>query len=480
MARRMALLDIRQRAGYLFLAVMLGHVLLISAQVNSQSGVPVLEAVTFGVFAEVQRAHVARRLGRPRASGAATSACGTSRPRTRRSSAQLAEAQIAAAGAARARRSQPRPREAARAARSRRTCKTAAAEIIAAGATPDFRTVTIDKGTQRRLAAGHGGHRAGRRRRPGRRAEPARGEGAAADRPQRRGRRARSSDRARRASSSAPATTRLRMEYVSEVADVVVGDVVVTSGIDGIYPKGFVIGRVESVEKSGGAYKRILVRPAVDFSSLEEVLVVLTPTPAREARRGGRRVKAAGVVLAVAAGPRAADHAGPLHRRGTRGGRPGAGRGGLRRADVGAGRRPADRHVRRAGAGRAVDAASSASAGWPRRWSGFWPASSARSSSSRSRCRGLSCFSARRCSTRWYSSGCTCCSDLRHFGTPYAAVAGQALGNAVVGVVAFQLAELLPGAVERRRARSAAAIRPVSMDDSWQVVMKIAAASRLG
>jgi rod shape-determining protein MreD len=41
--------------------------------------------------------------------------------------------------------------------------------------------------------------------------------------------------------------------------------------------------------------------------------------------------------------------------------------------------------------------------------------------------------------------------DLREFGTPYAAVAGQAIGNAVVGVVAFQLAELLPGAVERRR-----------------------------
>jgi len=42
--------------------------------------------------------------------------------------------------------------------------------------------------------------------------------------------------------------------------------------------------------------------------------------------------------------------------------------------------------------------------------------------------------------------------DLRHFGTPYAAVAGQAAANAVVGVVAFQLVELLPGAVERRRA----------------------------
>jgi rod shape-determining protein MreC len=70
---------------------------------------------------------------------------------------------------------------------------------------------------------------------------------------------------------------------VSEVADVVEGDLVVTSGIDGIFPKGFTIGRVETVEKSGPAYKRILVRPAVDFRSLEEVLVVLTPMPTHEA-----------------------------------------------------------------------------------------------------------------------------------------------------------------------------------------------------
>ena len=42
--------------------------------------------------------------------------------------------------------------------------------------------------------------------------------------------------------------------------------------------------------------------------------------------------------------------------------------------------------------------------------------------------------------------------DLRQFNSPYAAVLGQAVGNAAVGVVAFQLAELLPGAVERRRA----------------------------
>jgi len=79
---------------------------------------------------------------------------------------------------------------------------------------------------------------------------------------------------------------RLRMEYVSEVADIVVGDVVMTSGIDRIFPKGFIIGQVESLERNGTAYKRIVVRPAVDFRMLEEVLVVLTPPAGRQALEG--------------------------------------------------------------------------------------------------------------------------------------------------------------------------------------------------
>jgi rod shape-determining protein MreD len=42
--------------------------------------------------------------------------------------------------------------------------------------------------------------------------------------------------------------------------------------------------------------------------------------------------------------------------------------------------------------------------------------------------------------------------DLRHFDAPYTAALEQAVANATVGVIAFQLVELLPGAVERRRA----------------------------
>jgi rod shape-determining protein MreC len=49
------------------------------------------------------------------------------------------------------------------------------------------------------------------------------------------------------------------------------------SGVDGIYPKGFAIGRVESSERGSGLYRAISVRPSVNFSSLDEVLVVLVP-----------------------------------------------------------------------------------------------------------------------------------------------------------------------------------------------------------
>jgi rod shape-determining protein MreC len=72
---------------------------------------------------------------------------------------------------------------------------------------------------------------------------------------------------------------RLRLDYVSSAADVVVGDTVVTSGVDGIYPKGLVIGKVDSIDKSGGA---IGVVPAVDFSALEQVLVVLSTAATTE------------------------------------------------------------------------------------------------------------------------------------------------------------------------------------------------------
>src|SRR5688572_22521178 len=52
----MAVLSVRQRTGWLFVAIVVGHIVLISAQVNTRQGVPLLETVVFGAFAEVQRA----------------------------------------------------------------------------------------------------------------------------------------------------------------------------------------------------------------------------------------------------------------------------------------------------------------------------------------------------------------------------------------------------------------------------------------
>jgi rod shape-determining protein MreC len=79
----------------------------------------------------------------------------------------------------------------------------------------------------------------------------------------------------------------LRMELVSNLADVKEGDAVVTSGVDGIYPKGFVIGKVERSDRGSGLYRTVTVRPAVDFSSLEEVLVVLVPPRPATRDEGG-------------------------------------------------------------------------------------------------------------------------------------------------------------------------------------------------
>jgi len=66
----------------------------------------------------------------------------------------------------------------------------------------------------------------------------------------------------------------LVMKYVPELGDVVVGDLVVTSGQDRIYPKGLVVGRVRSVGKGSGLFKDISVEPSARLDQLEEVLVV--------------------------------------------------------------------------------------------------------------------------------------------------------------------------------------------------------------
>lgn len=78
-----------------------------------------------------------------------------------------------------------------------------------------------------------------------------------------------------------------RMEYVNELSNVEVGDVIITSGLDQIYPKGYTIGVVASIGEGEGLTKLVDLRPEVDFRRLEEVLVVLKPEgpPERSASR---------------------------------------------------------------------------------------------------------------------------------------------------------------------------------------------------
>jgi rod shape-determining protein MreC len=79
--------------------------------------------------------------------------------------------------------------------------------------------------------------------------------------------------------SAGQLTGDLLMKYVPMLADVVEGDLVITSGLDRIHPAGLVVGRVRQVTLGTGLFKEILVAPSARFDKLEEVLVVRTPLP---------------------------------------------------------------------------------------------------------------------------------------------------------------------------------------------------------
>lgn len=280
----MALLDIRQRAGYLFLALLLLHIVLISIQVNSRNGIPIFEEVTVGAFSEVQRGaaggvSVFRRLwngyvglrGVRAENDALRQALAHAEVELQQQRAQAARAESL---------------EQLLELRQRVGLATTGANIIAVGATPEFRTITIDKGE----GAGLTSNMAvlaprgvvGRVVIPGTRAAKVqlivdRNAAAAA---------LVARSRAQGVVVGTGEAT-LRMQYLSEVADVVVGDVVVTSGLDGIFPSGLTIGTVSKVERSGGRYRLVEVTPAVDLSQLEAVLVVLNRMPVDDATGSG-------------------------------------------------------------------------------------------------------------------------------------------------------------------------------------------------
>lgn len=279
------MLDIRQRTGYLFLAVMLGHIILISAQVQTRTGGRVLENVTFNVFSEIQRG-VAGAVG-----GAGNFWSNYVALRGVHAENQALKREVADL---RVKLQQERALAQRSAGLARLLelkgsieLRTIAAEVIGGDAIPGLHTITINRGDADGVRpdaavispAGVVGRVVGQVSPHAARVQllisPNAGAGVMIER-----------TRAGGVVVSGGEGQPLFLEYVSNLADVKPGDFVVTAGTDGIYPKGFPVGRVESVDRGIGLYKDIRVRPVVDFSNVEEVLVALDP-PATEEQQAG-------------------------------------------------------------------------------------------------------------------------------------------------------------------------------------------------
>ncbi len=270
--------DTRKRTGVIFVLVMVAQVLLVSAQVQTREGVRVLEAVSFGAFARVQ--------------GVTSSAvCGVrdvwsnyaelrgARDENQALKQQLADIEL---------RLQEQRALAARTTKLQELLElqqstelpTVAAEVI--GGNPNamagIREITIGRGTADGVQPGMAvmspkgivgriiGQPAAHAARVQLLIDRYAAAGAMVEQ-----------SRVGGMVVGGEEEPPLAMEMVSNLQDVKPGDLIVTSGIDGIYPKGYAIGWVYEAERGQGLYLNISVSPAVDFSSLEEVLVVLVP-----------------------------------------------------------------------------------------------------------------------------------------------------------------------------------------------------------
>lgn len=270
------MLDIRRRTGVLLIVVTVAQLVLISVQVQSKSGLPVFQEVTFGVFARIQGGTWgALRSVRDVWSNYVWLRGARAENETLKK--QLGELQVQL------------QQQQALASRSTKlqellslqtstNLPTLAAEVIAGNPNPGMLTVTIGRGSadgvQADMAiiapAGVVGRIVGPPAAHAARVQLLIDRNAAAGVLTER---TRSGGMVVGSDRDPP----LAMDLVSNMSDIKAGDLVIASGVDGIYPKGFAIGRVESSERGSGLYRAITVRPSVDFSSLEEVLVVLVP-----------------------------------------------------------------------------------------------------------------------------------------------------------------------------------------------------------
>lgn len=70
----------------------------------------------------------------------------------------------------------------------------------------------------------------------------------------------------------------LKFEYLEKASDIQIGDHLLSTGLDGIFPKGIPVGKVVYVNREGNQlFMEALVKPYVDFENLEEALVMVSP-----------------------------------------------------------------------------------------------------------------------------------------------------------------------------------------------------------
>jgi rod shape-determining protein MreC len=264
-------LDLRRRNGTLFGLLTLVHVLAISAQVTTRSGLPLFSQLAFGIFADVQRVVTTAARG---LDGAWTHYVDLRRVRAenQRLTGELGELRV---------RLQQQQALASRAAglqavlqlRDATSFPTFAASIIGGSSSPEFRTVTIDRGRDGQIAAdmpviaptgvvGRVIRTAARASKVQLLVDRNAAVGVLVERSRAQG------------VAMGVGGPLLRMDFVAGSADVAAGDRVLTSGIDGIYPKGLLVGHVQSVTRGRGTLGDISIRPAVDFGRLEDVLII--------------------------------------------------------------------------------------------------------------------------------------------------------------------------------------------------------------
>ncbi len=84
---------------------------------------------------------------------------------------------------------------------------------------------------------------------------------------------------------------RCQLKYLLRSEDVMIGDVVITSGLGGNFPKGLMVGEIQKVDKKEhGIFQHAEIVPSVDLTRVEEVLVIAeSPRPQPEDK--GKKVK---------------------------------------------------------------------------------------------------------------------------------------------------------------------------------------------